>query len=120
MAELTAEDVDRRLDELSENADRWLCKVLHGGVMTSLRESLHDLHRRGIPYPYLYPTPDGGINAEWGAASMEMSLPVGNAVFETEYGKNGACDVELRLRLFTESGRESLARLWHHIAETSQ
>ncbi len=72
-------DIPARLDEFRDMKDGWLEGE---GVAPSL-EGLDwlaagfDRHfPDDLPLPYLYPTPEGGVQAEWSLSENEISLEV--------------------------------------------
>ena len=72
-------DIPARLDEFRDMKDGWLEGE---GVAPSL-EGLDwlaagfDRHfPNDLPLPYLYPTPEGGVQAEWSLSENEISLEV--------------------------------------------
>ena len=72
-------DIPARLDEFRDMKDGWLEGE---GVAPSL-EGLDwlaagfDRHfPNDLPLPYLYPAPEGGVQAEWSLSANEISLEV--------------------------------------------
>jgi hypothetical protein len=89
---LDPRDVDLRLDELSELKDGWL----NGEGIAPSIPHLENLKRAfelyfdsELPLPYLYPTPEGGIQAEWSLGDWEISLGMSrDSVFGEYYALN--------------------------------
>jgi hypothetical protein len=76
---LDPNDVAARLEELRGLEAGWL----DGEGLSLSREGLDWLSRTfdtfypdHLPPPYLYPTPEGGVRAEWSSGPYEMSLEV--------------------------------------------
>jgi len=72
-------DIESRLEELAELQNRWL----DGKGIAPNRESLLWLSKEfdtkfspTLPLPYLYPTAEGGIQAEWTINNWEISLEI--------------------------------------------
>ena len=72
-------DVPARLDEFRDMKDGWL---EGGGVAPSLDgldwlASTFDRHfPDDLPLPYLYPTPEGGVEAEWSLGSQSIIFEI--------------------------------------------
>ena len=76
---LDAQDVSARLDELRPLKDGWL----EGRGMALSREGLDWLsmvfdqhYPEDLPLPFLYPTEEGGIQAEWSLEPQEVTLEI--------------------------------------------
>ena len=76
---LDALDIPARLDELKYLKNGWL----DGQGLAPAREGLDRLSRAfdrhypdDLPPPYLYPTDEGGIQAEWTLESKEITLEI--------------------------------------------
>ena len=72
-------DISNRLDELRSLKDGWL----EGGGLAPPHEGLDWLSRtfvryypENLPPPYLYPTEEGGVQAEWSLGPKEVSLEI--------------------------------------------
>ncbi len=70
-------DVVLRLDELSKLQEGWL----NGegvppspALLDTLKKAFEDSFDSDLPLPYLYPTEEGGIQAEWTLNGWEISL----------------------------------------------
>jgi hypothetical protein len=70
-------DVERRLETLAQMADGWLegegAKPTPA-VMQVMAALLQAMERRGCSPPHLYPTVEGGLQAEWAFADAEVSV----------------------------------------------
>lgn len=98
-------DIETRLEELSELKDGWLNGKGKAPDSDALRALTHKFERffdTELPLPYIYPTPDGGIQAEWTIGgteiSLEIELPSQQAFYQAlniHTGKEE--DLELRL-----------------------
>ena len=78
-------DVPTQLGELRDLADGWL----DGEGVAPTHELLDWLSERfdraypdGLPLPHIYPTVEGGVQAEWSMAGQEISLTVDPATWE--------------------------------------
>ena len=118
-------DIDRRLDELRELEDGWADGMQaasdwgNGYGKAPCAEGLDWLaaqftahYDEELPKPYLYPMPEGGVQAEWSiglnAPSLEIDLETHvaewhNLNFDTDYS------YEKLLDLNTPDGWEWLA-----------
>ena len=72
-------DVPARLEELAELKDGWL----DGNGQAPSREGLQWLTQAcqfhlpdDLPLPYVYPTPEGGVQMEWALGDSELSLEI--------------------------------------------
>ena len=72
-------DITARLEELRSLKDGWL----EGGGRALSHEGLDWLSRtferyypKNLPLPYLYPTEEGGVQAEWSLGQKEVSLEI--------------------------------------------
>jgi hypothetical protein len=69
--------VESRLCELEELGQGWLDgdgAPVAPGALRHARETLADLQRLRVPQPRLYPTPEGGVQAEWTSGRFEISI----------------------------------------------
>jgi hypothetical protein len=76
--QLTPNDLRARTEELKALQRGWLGgeegQPLDADALTSLAHLLVDLHEQEeMPVPYLYPTPTGGVQAEWTIGPWELS-----------------------------------------------
>ena len=70
-------DLAARIDELKLLADGWLDgrgRAPDPGGLDWARELLETHLPDQLQLPHLYPTPDGGIQAEWSLRGTEISL----------------------------------------------
>ncbi len=107
-------DLEARLQELAGLNDGWL-----NGEGTALNrerlELLADNFRRyfdvALPLPHLYPTPDGGVLAEWTlghwAVSIDVDLASQTAQYHAVHLTTDEC-FELSLDLHARAGWNSL------------
>jgi hypothetical protein len=72
-------DIDSRLDEMRILRDGWLDgrgeAPPHAGL-DWLSEVFDKNYPDKLPLPYLYPTPTGGVQAEWSLGKSEISLDI--------------------------------------------
>lgn len=86
------EALNRRIAELAELQPGWLDgdgASLAPAALRNARITLAELLRLGVPRPRIYPTPEGGIQAEWAAGDYEI-----NITFEPD-GSSAALAVNL-------------------------
>ena len=72
-------DVERRLEELANLKDRWLDGKGIAPDRARLKALLQNFDRyfdAALPVPYLYPTPEGGVLAEWSLGHWSVSLDI--------------------------------------------
>lgn len=72
-------DVSVRLHVLSALADGWLDGKGLAPAKDGLRwlaQAFDDKFDAGLALPYLYPTPEGGVQAEWSVGDWEVSLEI--------------------------------------------
>lgn len=72
-------DVELRLDELSQIKTGWLNgKGLAPDIegLKTLANAFDRLFSADLPLPYLYPTPEGGVQAEWSTDTWDVSLEI--------------------------------------------
>ncbi|MDM5113585.1 hypothetical protein [Aeromonas salmonicida] len=102
-------DIETRLEELARLEDGWL----DGKGLALNKDALDDLARAfdehfspDLGLPYLYPTPEGGVQAEWALGQWEVSLEIALPSMISEYQAvnidTGASD-ELELSLATDA-----------------
>lgn len=72
-------DVSARLEEFAQLKDGWL----EGKGLAPSRQGLQWLSRTcesnlpdDLPFPYAYPTPEGGVQMEWGLGDNEVSMVI--------------------------------------------
>lgn len=76
---LHALDIPARLDEFRDMKDGWLegegvAPSLEG--LDWLATGFDRYFPDDLPLPYLYPTPEGGVQAEWSLSENEISLEI--------------------------------------------
>lgn len=92
-------DVRSRLKELSRLQEGWLNgegHVLSKEGLLRLGKSFAASFDAGLPLPFLYPTPEGGIQAEWSVNGWAVTVEIDLATFQGEYQalnlKTSFCD----------------------------
>lgn len=107
-------DVTLRLEELASLKDGWLDGKGQAPTMEKLRQlaTLFDTNfDADLPLPHLYPTPDGGIQAEWSLGDWEATLEIN---LDTKTGEYQALNLSDRkthehiLPLSTSDGWKAL------------
>lgn len=72
-------DIGLRVEELAELRDGWLDGKGLAPPAEGLRwleQAFHTHYSDELSLPYLYPTPEGGIRAEWSTNNWEISLDI--------------------------------------------
>lgn len=72
-------DVAARMEELAELQDGWLDGKGHAperSALSWLARSFELNFNPDLPLPYLYPTAEGGVQAEWSIADWEITLDI--------------------------------------------
>lgn len=72
-------DMDAQLDDLGTLRDGWLDgdgAALDGAGLKWFSTKFAELYPAELPLPYLYPTPEGGLQAEWSLHGCKMDLEV--------------------------------------------
>ena len=72
-------DVPARIDELRELQDGWLDGeglALDGAGLDWLSDGFDELYPSEAPLPRLYPTPEGGVQAEWSFPPHNVNLEI--------------------------------------------
>lgn len=89
-------DIETRLEELAQLQDGWLDgkgRALDEASLVSLAQAFDERFSPDLPLPYLYPTPEGGVQAEWTLgpweASLEIALPTFNADYQAVHTATG-------------------------------
>ncbi len=98
-------DVETRLDELAALKDRWLNGngiALDKKGLSVLSEGFERNFDSELPLPYIYPTPEGRVLAEWAlgewAVSLEVQLPSQAAEYQAlNLVTDEATDIDLDL-----------------------
>jgi len=79
VAELDPLDVAARIDELKLLADGWLDgagKAPDNGALDWVQGLFETRFPDHLQLPFLYPTPDGGIQAEWSIGTTEITFEI--------------------------------------------
>ncbi len=118
-------DVPARLDELRLLRDGWLDGYGHAPSsdgLDRLEASFAEYYPDDLPLPYLYPTPEGGVQAEWTFAPNDISLCIdldsqrGDwSLLNTTSGEDDEATVELD----SPVGWESLVDLLRKAADVA-
>jgi len=109
-------DVPLRLEELSSLKNGWLDGKGIAPAPEKLKTlaSLFDSYfAENLPLPYLYPTPEGAIQAEWSVGDWEVSLEINLDQFDAEYQAVNCKDhqtSETSLQLATPDGWTELKK----------
>lgn len=87
-AQLVPLDIPARLNELRKLEDGWLDGeglAPNDDALSRLAASFDRYYPRGLPLPHVYPTIEGGVQAEWSIQSNEVSLNVNLSTLEGEW-----------------------------------
>jgi len=98
-------DVETRLDELAALEDRWLDGkgvALDKTGLKVLSEEFEKNFDAELPLPHIYPTPEGGVLAEWTldqwAVSLEIQIPSQTAQYQAlNLASDESSDLDLNL-----------------------
>ena len=116
-------DIETRLEELAQLQDGWLDgkgRAPDRASLIRLAQAFDEGFSPDLSLPYLYPTPEGGVQAEWTLGrwevSLEITLPTLNADYQAVHTATGETR-EQTLLLAAEDGsgwtalNEALAQL---------
>jgi hypothetical protein len=109
-------DIETRLEELAQLRDGWLDgkgRAPEGNALLLLAQAFDEYYAPDLPLPYLYPTAEGGVQAEWtlGAwdVSLEITLPAMEAHYQALHLKTGeSSELDLTLAIDDGAGWEKL------------
>lgn len=88
-------DVVLRLDELAKLKNGWLegdGRAPSHALIELLKSGFENRFDPGLPLPYLFPSEDGGIQAEWTLNGWEIFLEIESEVLRGEYRATSAKD----------------------------
>lgn len=118
MTQLNLQNLKARVDELGELDNGWLDgegEPLDPQGLVRISDALQELYEQsGIPIPYIYPTPDGNVQAEWTIGSWEL-----NTVIDLASGKADVvavnidtnADAEAKINIYSPNGRIAFVQL---------
>ena len=107
-------DVSTRLDELSALRDGWLDgegMALNPDGLRWFANSFEQYYDEKLPLPRLYPTAEGGIQAEWTCGNNEVSLEINLLTKKSSYQTMDTVSLdstELEIDLSSEDGWKTL------------
>lgn len=110
--QLAPEDLEDRVGELTALGTGWLDgdgKPLDPSGLNKVSAVLLDLHEQeDVPIPYVYPRPEGGVQAEWTIGTWELSATIdltsGATSLDAVDIDTGA-DTETEANIFSPEGR---------------
>lgn len=108
-------DVDAQLDDLSTLRDGWLNGdgvALDRSGLKWFSTKFADLYPAGLPLPYLYPTPEGGVQAEWSFHGCRMDLEVDLRTHGGEWDETGPGDHGFAMELDLDNHND-----WERLGE---
>jgi hypothetical protein len=93
-------DVTSRLEELALLESGWLDGkgglALDPAALKRLSEAFDQFFAVELPLPHLYPTAEGGVQAEWSSGewevSLEIQLPSLKAAYQALHLRSGECE----------------------------
>lgn len=86
-------DIGSQIDELSHLKDGWLDgkgKAPRKQNLEWLENAFDSLYNPQLPFPRLYPTPEGNVQAEWSTEKHEVSLEI---IFDARRGEYQSLDI---------------------------
>ena len=109
-------DIKTRVEELAQMRNGWLDgkgRAPERAALLRLARAFDDHYAPDLPPPYLYPTADGGVQAEWtlGAwdVSLEITLPDMDAHYRALHLNTGESrDLDLTLAVDDSAGWAAL------------
>lgn len=81
-------DIETRLEELAQLQDGWLDgkgRAPDRASLNRLGQAFDERFGPELPLPHLYPTPEGGVQAEWTLGSWEVSLEIALPSLAADY-----------------------------------
>lgn len=103
-------DIETRLEELARLREGWLDgkgQALDREALLRLAQAFDQHYAADLPLPYLYPTAEGGVQAEWTLGGWEVSLEIVLSTMIAHYQAlqltTGECH-EHELHLASEDG----------------
>jgi len=106
--------IEASLKALGELRDGWLDGYGYApdrAALHQLASAVEERFDRDLPPPWLYPTPDGGVQAEWTLGDWAISLDISLPAFKADYqALNLRTDEQhdVELALDTEAGWQKL------------
>lgn len=88
ISRLDPTDVRGRLDELRQLEDGWLDgdgKAPGSDELEWLAAGFDRYYPDDLPIPYLYPTSEGGVQAEWSLSDNEISIEVNLVTHQADW-----------------------------------
>lgn len=110
-------DVDAQLDDLGTLREGWLDgdgTALDRAGLKWFSAMFAELYPAGLPLPHLYPTPVGGLQAEWSLRGCEMDLEVDLKTHDGIWDESGPGDDGYELELDLDN-RKDWARLGERV-----
>lgn len=109
-------DTTLRLEQIAKLKDGWMDgkgRAPASGKLAWLTEAFETYFSTELPLPYLYPTAEGGVQAEWRlhdwSITLEMNLDTQEGEYQALNLKNHASK-DLQFRLAEDSGWKQLNR----------
>jgi hypothetical protein len=85
---LVTNDVSARIDELRGLKPGWLDRAGDApspAFLDWLNGKFESCYPDAVPLPYLYPTAEGGVQAEWSVGAHEISLEIDSGTHRGEW-----------------------------------
>ena len=106
---LDALAVDAQLDDLGTLRDGWLDgdgTALDRAGLKWFSAMFGELYPTDLPLPHLYPTPVGGLQAEWSLRGCEIDLEVDLKTHDGTWDESGPGDDAYELELNLDDGND--------------
>lgn len=102
------QDFEARLDEISRTPSGWYSSGNPSPVAAAVERMRRFIStavpEAAIPYPYIYPMPDGGVRAEWTRGDWEVSATFdASSLLLTMHALNFESDEELEVEIDSET-----------------
>lgn len=104
-------DIETRLEELAKLEDGWLDGkggALDRASLIRLTQVFDEGFSPDLPLPYLYPTPEGGVQAEWTLGDWEVSLEIALPSLVAEYQAVHMATAETREKVLLLAAEDGL------------
>lgn len=110
-----------RLAEIAQTRAGWYSEsnpAPSASAIDSMKDLLDQMEGQGVPRPYLYPLPEGGVVAEWSLNGWEISVTVEPGADSADFlavSTEGAGEVEDSIYLNAEDLGDVALRVWSRV-----
>ncbi|MHB1272699.1 MAG: hypothetical protein ACYCZD_08015 [Rhodanobacter sp.] len=115
---------DERLDEIARTPSGWYSEgnpAPNPNAIARMRKFVAmATGDAGVPAPYIYPLPEGGVTAEWTRSDWEISATVDAATLHIElHGLNTETDAEFEsvIESFDDNALSTFGTFWKSMSE---